>query len=113
MRSAAAVAALQLRYPSRFNERLQTNIDKIYAVREGARQNQIKNKCPRCWLVPAFCGCAGAAAGAAAVTAADAAAATGTDSAKDIEVVVYMHWSEASARKASNTAKLVPHVLPQ
>jgi DTW domain-containing protein YfiP len=55
------------------------------------------NKCARCWMVPYYCLCK--------------ALPVGDEVDAGVDVVCYLHWREASMRKASNTAKLVPMLL--
>eukprot|EP00039_Didymoeca_costata_P014660 m.239484 g.239484 ORF g.239484 m.239484 type:complete len:302 (-) comp16068_c0_seq8:3543-4448(-) len=88
-------AWLQERHPLRFNERLQKNIDGTYAYRCQLPKNQLDYKCERCWMRLDCCFCSQAI----------------KPLALNCDVVGYLHWREASVRKASNTAKLVPLVL--
>lgn len=86
------LATLKARYSRRFNFRIQGYLEGVYACRNDMAYNDPANKCPRCWMVPKHCLCATLKP-----------TPTGGN-----RIVVYMHWREASRRKASNTAKLVP-----
>lgn len=94
---AAMFKDLSLLSSKRFNPRLQQMLEGVYAARGGFRRNAEEIKCPRCWMVPLHCLCADFP----------------TEARHDpgIDVLCYFHWREASVRKASNTAKLVPLLL--
>jgi DTW domain-containing protein YfiP len=82
----------------RFNPQLQRMLEGVYTARGGFKRNAETIKCPKCWMVPAHCFCDDHPTEARHATA-------------GIDVVCYLHWREASVRKASNTAKLVPMLL--
>jgi hypothetical protein len=85
---------LQAAYPSRFNVRLQNQIEASYASRNALPSSRLDRKCTGCWMMLDKCFCASTAKLPAAN-----------------RVLVYMHWRESCLRKASNTAKLVPLLL--
>eukprot|EP00038_Savillea_parva_P010696 m.192078 g.192078 ORF g.192078 m.192078 type:complete len:371 (-) comp18556_c0_seq1:55-1167(-) len=81
----------------RFNPKLQSMLEGVYQARGKLARQDDSIKCRRCWMVPAHCMCA----------------AFPPDARHDVgmDVICYLHWREASLRKASNTAKLVPILL--
>lgn len=97
------IAAAASLYPSRFNPRLQATLEGIYRTRGALPKNGLDRKCARCWMMPEHCFCRSIESLPLGPNGVGEA---------EVEVVVYFHWREASLRKASNTAKLVPLTLP-
>eukprot|EP00041_Stephanoeca_diplocostata_P038123 m.1478302 g.1478302 ORF g.1478302 m.1478302 type:complete len:434 (-) comp25165_c0_seq6:3603-4904(-) len=97
---ATTIEQLSQQYPRRYNAQLQATLEGIYAKRNGMPKQRDIIKCARCWMTHGehhnYCFCSSIRPMAEC----------------NVKVYVYVHWREATHRKASNTAKLIPMALP-